>query len=156
MNTTYKRAPWADMLYACDPEWWWLYQPRFAGLKVSQAEVEGVKHVPSIDRPGLSLDPNVIHQGANSGFQALNVLVLMGVKRVILLGMDMRNVGSRSHWHGDHPTGLNNPREGNFARWRENFATAIPALQAAGVEVVNCTPGSALTCFPMAHLEAAL
>ncbi len=34
-----------------------------------------------------------------------------------------------------------------------NFPTLIEPLKARGVEVVNCTPGSALTCFPMGKIE---
>lgn len=116
----------------------------------------GVLRVPSVDEPGLSLDPLRIHQGGNSGFQALNLAVLLGARRVLLLGFDLGRRGGRRHWHGDHPGDLNNPDETNFAWWRTAFAGAVPDLARAGVAVVNCTPGSALDCFPMAPLEAAL
>lgn len=156
VNTTYRLAPWADLLYGCDRKWWEKERPEFSGLKVSQDPVEGVLKVPSEDAPGLSLDPVRIHQGANSGYQALNLAVLLGAARVVLLGYDMRVVGGERHWHGDHPPGLNNPDASNFARWASEFARAVPDLARAGVEVINCTQGSALRCFPMADLEDAL
>lgn len=160
VNTTYERAPWAELLYACDAKWWSRYRPDFAGLKVSQDTVEDIPNVvraPSVDEPGLSLDPLRIHQGANSGFQALNLAVLLGGRLIVLLGFDMKpGAGGKRHWHGDHPEGLSNPDAGNFARWRDAFAEAVPDLVRAGVEVVNCTPGSALACLPFADLEGVL
>lgn len=141
-------------MYGCDLAWWKKERPVFHGLKVSQDAIGGdVKHVPSVDEKGLSFDPMVIHQGCNSAFQALNLLVLMGVSRVLLLGCDMK-LGARGavHWHGDHPPGLNNPTEQNFSNWRAAFDGAVPDLKRLGVDVINCTPGSALTCFPSAEL----
>jgi len=42
-------------------------------------------------------------------------------------------------------------------RKAERFIPAIealkPGLDKAGISVVNCTPGSALTCFPIMSLE---
>ncbi|HCZ48509.1 MAG TPA: hypothetical protein DCZ11_05850, partial [Gammaproteobacteria bacterium] len=58
--------------------------------------------------PGLSASPLRIHQGGNSGYQALNLAVLLGAERVILLGYDMHG----GHWHGRHGGRLNNPEPG--------------------------------------------
>lgn len=106
--------------------------------------------MPSVPEPGLSLDPLRIHQGGNSGYQALNLAVLLGCARVLLVGYDMKG----DHWHPPHEAV--NPGECEFARWRVNFETTIPDLERAGVEVLNCTPGSALECFPRANLEDCL
>jgi hypothetical protein len=151
-------APWSDLLYACDGAWWDRYEgvPDFAGIRVTQdaraRDRWGCLYVPSVDEPGLSLDPSVIHQGGNSGYQALNLAVLLGARRILLLGFDMGG----EHWHPRHPYGLNNPSEGNFARWLRAFETGLPDLERAGVEVINATPGSALNCFPKANLEVLL
>ena len=156
MNNAYTMALDADLLYACDARWWHVYRPQFRGLRVSQDEVPGVLHVPSRDRPGISLDSGYIHQGGNGGFQAMNLAVLMGAARILLLGFDMRSVDGRKHCHDDHGPGLVNPQESTFASWREAFRRAVPQLRDAGVTALNCTPGSALKCFPLARLEAAL
>lgn len=109
-----------------------------------------------MDDPGLCLAPPIICRGANSGFQALNLAVHLGARRIVLLGYDMQRTGGLSHWHGDHGRGLNNPSEHNFARWRRQFEEAAPTLAAAGIEVVNCSRATALTCFPRMDLHAAL
>jgi len=133
-------------------------RPTFAGLKVSQDDVgNGVQHIESRDRPGLSFDPMYIHQGCNSTFQALNLVMLMGASRVVLLGCDMgASPEGRVHWHGDHPKGLNNPQQRNFDNWVAAFAGAVEDLADADVEVINCTPTSALHCFPKHQLEGIL
>ncbi len=113
-------------------------------------------HVPSVDEPGLSFDPMVIHQGANSGFQALNLAVLMGAARVLLLGYDMGSSDAKTHWHGNHPAGLNNPGAQNFANWIAAFNSAAGQAIAAGIDIVNCTPGGALDCFARQELSEAL
>lgn len=160
INSTYKMAPWADLLYACDWGWWNKYQPEFAGMKVSQdvnvLKLGGVLRVPSCDDPGISFDPLRINQGTNSGFQALNLAVLLGAKRVILLGYDMQLTDGKTHWHGDHPSGLNNPVHGQFPSWCRVYEEAAPQLAGAGIEVINATRQTALGAFPRVALESVL
>jgi hypothetical protein len=164
VNCSYRLAPWADLLYACDAAWWQQYRPEFAGVMVTQDErvvsgadrIPRVVRVPSVNEKGLSWDPARIHQGANGGYQALNLAVLMGARRVLLMGYDMRVVDGKKHWHGDHPVNLNNPDASQLATFRAAFATTVSELARAGVEVFNCTPGSALDCFPRRDVAEAL
>src|SRR5690606_20149057 len=123
INNSWQLAPWADLLYACDGRWWETYRPEFSGLRVSQDPRAGefnALRVPSVPEPGLSLDPLRIHRGGNSGYQALNLAVLLGCARVLLVGYDMKG----DHWHPPHQD--SNPDEGRFACWRQNFATTLP------------------------------
>lgn len=104
----------------------------------------------------MSLNPLRIHTGANSGFQAVNLSIhLAGPGRRILTGFDMSLAGG-VHWHGPHVGGLKNPSQETIDGWIAKFKAAVPDLNRAGVEVINCTPGSALDCFPMMNLEEAL
>lgn len=148
-------APFADVLYGADATWWRAAKnaPGFRGLKVSCTpnEFRDVLVLEHRHEPGLSHDPGVLHTGGNSGYQAINLAILLGASRVLLLGYDMRHRDGKKHWHGDHPAGMTNPREGNFKGWLANFATIE-----TDADVINCTPGSALTCFPMANLEDVL
>jgi predicted peroxiredoxin len=43
-----------------------------------------------------------------------------------------------------------------FDEWIHKFKPIADDARAMGVEIVNCTPGSALTCFPTASIEEAL
>lgn len=106
------------------------------------------------DAPGLSTDPTVLHIGGNSGYQAVNLAVLGGANRILLAGYDMKmGPGGKRHWHGDHPAALSQFHAASLERWRAAFPSMLPDLQRLGVEVINCTPGSAIECFPFAKLE---
>jgi len=98
---------------------------------------------------GFSTDPNVIHYGDNSGFQALNLTILFGSPYIVLVGFDMRHVGGKAHFFGDHPNGLYQRPE--YQSFVKKF-TPPPE----GVQIINATPDSALTCYPMMSLEDAL
>lgn len=154
-------APFADVLYAADANWWRKAQnvPGFEGLKVSVQEIEfgDVNVLKHREDPGLSTDPACLHTGGNSGYQAINLGNLMGGTRALLLGYSMRlgPKGERHH-HGDHPPSMNNPAEGNFRRWLKAFETLPESARACGLEIVNCTPDSALEMFPRARIEDVL
>lgn len=98
-------------------------------------------------KQGQGLGRDCIHFGGNSGYQAINLAYLWGANRIILLGFDMRRVDNRAHWFGDHPRakGFHNPVA--FEHWIRMFDGLARDLKREGVEVINCTPGSALRCF---------
>lgn len=97
----------------------------------------------------------VIGWGGNGGFQALNLAVHFNVKRIILIGFDMR-VDKGDHWHGSHRNGLSNPTKRNANRWRRVMDEAAEDLNALGIEVLNTSLISALEAYPKVTLEEAL
>lgn len=101
---------------------------------------------------GLSRDPEVINEGANSGYQAINLAYHAGARRIVLLGFDMQRTGDRSHWFGDHPGRLNVPSP--YEAFRRNFGPLAADLAAEGVEVINASRETALECFRRAALES--
>lgn len=165
VNESWRLAPWADVLYACDGKWWEKNNgvPAFQGIKVSQDKracrlFSDVNYVQLVnrseelitDRPGCIASGS--RAGGNSGFQALNLTVQFGAKRILLVGFDMHG----EHWHGRHPSGLNNPSPQNFQDWRLAFDRAAPSFAAVGVDVINCSPVSVLQGFRKMDLGEAL
>lgn len=156
VNDNYKLAPWADVLYAADPEWWDHHQgaASFKGLRVTQdagaARRWRLNYIESIDRQGFSLEPGVIHRGDNSGFQAVNLAVLASCSPIVLLGFDMKMSGSRRHWFGDHPGAMNK------ASPYQLFASAFneAAQRHPELTIWNATRETALECYPRAELRA--
>lgn len=155
-----------DILYACDARWWRVHIRRVKKLMPDTTIVSkyrgkaddfcfdmGIVPVPSSGSKGLGREK--IHHGANSGYQAINLAFLLGYKRILLIGYDMRGTGDRSHFFGSHPTalGLTN---GTYTAYARNFVQLAEDLSSEGVEVLNCTPGSALDCFPAARLSDSL
>lgn len=102
-----------------------------------------------VDEPGL------VGHGGNSGFQALNLAIQFGARRIALVGFDMR-LDRGLHWHGPHGRALHNPNERALMRWRRAFAASAPEIAAMGITVVNANPASALTCFPFGTIEDVL
>ena len=176
VNDAYRVAPWADVCYFADSQWWeWHHEKPdfrdFLGQKCSiQHSGDNIKddtvHIlrsantaangsPSHQGFGLSLERDRIVTGRHSGFQALNLAVLAGAKDVILLGYDAREPGvdGRTHWFGEHPTA---EPVAVYAEYRMAFSKAEHLLLAAGVKVLNCSPGSAINSFPKVDLEQVL
>lgn len=159
INDAYRLAPWAEYLYACDAPWWALHGARLNEVTGRCVSVdEGVAfpwvHVLRQQEKEFSTDPAALQTGSNSGFQALNLAYLLGAARVLLAGYDMRVIDGRSHFFGEHPDPLNKPSP--YHLFVQAFRDAAPRLKELGLEVINCTPGSALDCFPFQDLEVAL
>lgn len=161
INTTFRRALWADVLYACDLQWWNQYMTEvtasFRGELWTQdrkAKALGVKHVKSERSAGLNKTPGVINQGSNSGYQVINLAWQAGAARIVLLGYDMQSTGGALHWHAPHPAAWHQPLP--YALWLEQFDALARDLIAADVPVLNCTESTALKAFQRARLETVL
>lgn len=157
-------APWADILYASDSKWWHNYAEEvaaFQGRKVTIAASGGVD--PNLITPdiyvmghggvnGFDERPTHLRTGSNSGFAAVHLAVHLGARRILLCGFDMK-AGNKEHWFGDHYW-----RKGYRSRYDlfiNSFKRAAEDFKARA-EVINCTPGSALKCFPFMDLKEAL
>lgn len=156
VNNAYSVAIWADYLYACDYDWWKYYKPEFAGQKWTQDEKAakefGLNYIRGKPNKAFSLEPSHIATGGNSGFQALNLAVLHGHKRILLLGFDYKNTGK--HFFGAHPGSLN--KHPDMRLWVDRMNKAAPIIKSAGVEVINCNHQSAIHCFKFEKLADCL
>lgn len=160
INTSYLLALWAPYLYACDPWWWGEHikdvRESFKGELWTQdataAKRYELNYIKSEKKEGLSRNPEVIYQGSNSGYQAINLAYHFGARRIILLGYDMMEHGHRHHWHKEHRNAVVNP----YAVWLKYFDKLADDLKADGISVINCTRSTALRCFKTAALEEEL
>lgn len=166
INDAYKLAPWADILYGCDAKWWNWEERKFRKVKVALKwnAVSGQFHngwddethrdvwaLASTGEGGLESAPNSVRTGLNSGYQAINLAVHLGAKRILLLGYDMKSANGRSHWFGEHPDKIVPPYKSFMGVW----PTIVEPLKKRGVEVINCSPNSALDVFPKMELGEA-
>lgn len=162
----WRLMPWADKLYGCDARWWNVYNgvPDFKGEKWSthdphksandksaEAEKYGIKLVKGAPGSTFSTDPGMIHYGSNSGFQSINLAILLGSPYIVLVGFNMSHKGGKSHFFGNHsPPLYNNQNYENFLR---EFDIAAKKTDAT---IINATPDTALTSFPQMSLELAI
>lgn len=166
VNDAYKRFVNADILYGCDERWWEVHSgaPTFRGEKWSShsdpkdasndkracADKFGLRVVYGRQAIGFSTNPACIHYGHNSGFQAVNLAILKGATRIVLVGFDMRVIDGKNHFFGRHPEPL--VHNDNYGSYIQAFKQACPPP----IPIVNATPDSALDCFPKVTLAQAL
>lgn len=141
-NVGLDMAPWADALVAHDARWWQEYSDarRFKGRKFCRRDdVDGVEQfIPAAP----------LNNGCNSGYMGCEVAWrVFGAKMILLVGFDMRG----AHYFGQHE-GIPNPSDPcdpenplsppKFTKYIDEFKLW------RGCPIINCTEGSALTCFP--------
>lgn len=157
-------CPWAEVVYGCDGPWWRNNNglPGFAGIKLAHDTAVCATyrdlHKIEIDECDRLLfdEPGRVGSGGNSGFQAINLAAQFGARRILLIGFDFHGA-SGLHWYGPNVgRGMRNPKDTNFARWRAALASQAGTLARMGIEVVNASRGSALTCFDTASIDGAL
>jgi len=182
LNNVYQRVPWTDVHLSCDAPWWRWYYPHSEELRdlpcpkytwfPDLAEKFGIDYIKGVDKPGLSTDPGVVHINHGSSPMWINLALHFGIKKLILIGHDMkyaadykprqRDPGSTPrHYFDEYPgplqhwpsvkVGLSKP--GVLDGLIEAYDRMVPQLEKLGMDVVNCTPGSALTSFRMSTLE---
>ena len=181
VNDAARAMPWADAAYAADQHWWQHHKglPEFEGQRFCpvQRSIDGdedatafagqfptVRMVAACAGTDFSRDQSRIHFGEpeNSGFQAINLALLLGAARVVLVGFDARCVDGKSHFFGDHPEGINRlldqPKEFRDAEMARIYASIARSFDGV-VEVdriLNATPDSAITRFEPVPLHEAL
>lgn len=153
-------AWWADWLHACDEKWWmWHAQraPQFPGRKTTLAETlppqSGVDWLRNTGNEGFDPDPTCCRTGSSGVYQAMHCSIHAGARRILLVGVDMKDDGDRSHWFGDHPEPSPCDRAEVMV---PKFPTLRSALEAGGIDVINCSPGSALKEYLQGVLEQSL
>jgi hypothetical protein len=162
VNNAFLKAPWCEYLYFADARWAAWHERELAaypGILVTggqkllpaaiAARVRRHKKITApkfmwTEPPVMTAEPDAI-SGADSGAQAINLVVQMGAKRVVLLGFDMKFNGRQAHWHDEPPR-----------RSRPPPPRITAAADARGVAVLNATQGSAITCYPAVTLAEVL
>ena len=140
VNNAFSLAPDAWALVAADMAWWNATPEArfFKGHKVCL-------------QPGAS-DPWICAYplrdplpGRNSALHAAYVARDAGASCILLFGVDLRQ-DEQTHWHGEHKAALRQIRPQDFTYAESAWAR----LAARGDRplILNCSPRSALKCFP--------
>lgn len=168
VNDAYRLAWWVDLLFAADLKWWrwhieavaeklawWSRCATIDPLVPASWGVQLLRNAGRGDGPGETAvhpDRDTVYTGASSASMAVQIAAKAGAKRVLLLGIDCKpGPDGRMHWFGDHP--VTTPAY-VFERYQVPCWRALAA--AIDIEVINCTPGTALDVFPKMQLSEAL
>jgi hypothetical protein len=157
----YVPRPWVEACWFGDSRWFpwhrqWL--KKYPGILACCCPSlvqnrDGIKVLrKSRSRQGIEEKPGQVSWNGNSGASAINFAYHLGVKRILLLGFDMQRVGDQANWHDDHPALKKNP----YAYFLKAFGSVAKDAKRLGLEIVNCSPDSALEVFEKVSLEEAL
>lgn len=140
VSDAYLLAPDADALVSADSMWWKAHPDafKFRGRKFCTSQFKGLEQVEVSYRYGV---------GCNSALQAMRVAEgVFKAERILLLGVDLHG----EHFFGRHPAPLINASQKKLVFLNHQFR------KWKGCKVINCTPGSKLTAFPIKPFEEAV
>ena len=127
------------------------------------ADKYGIRYIAEKWMDGLCRDPDYISPHHGSGPALINLAYHYGARKIILIGWDMRYPGRKDnrtytlprHYFGEYDPALQHwPRTGPNGELEgliDEMKTINPADY--GLDIVNCTPGSALHHFRMGDLR---
>jgi hypothetical protein len=124
--------------------------PRLLPLSFRTPWLKGVR------REKRGLHQKAIGFGGNSGCSAVNLALLMGAKRVFLLGFDCKVEDvKQTHWHKWTIEQMNLQVFPKFIQGWGAIAVDLPTVF-PGCEIINLNPDSAIPFFPKAEPRAYL
>lgn len=119
-----------------------------------------ISTAPGIDHPEIFTMPrkpaglgrDVLGWNGNTGSLALNLAMIMGARRVFLLGFDMALSAGNPNWHEQV---IDKPNENVYQRFISGFDSIVDDWDRLFPEVgvVNLNPDSKLTLFQKAKWE---
>jgi hypothetical protein len=166
INRAHEDVPWAEILFFADNRFFenqrdkiLQFPGRIIAGTLKPVDHPRVEHYKVSGIPGIELRNGYLRSGNNSGYATINLAILLGARKIYLLGIDMKfGENGETHYHDGHHT-----KEGNLiANFERQFDKMIPffsdlppILKRLGVEVYNVNPDSELTVFPKLTFEGA-
>ncbi len=114
----------------------------------------GVPWLLTLRREATGLHHDALGWGGCTGCSAINLALLLGAKRVFLLGFDLAVRDGKTNWHDQN---ISRPTEASYVRFQKGFAAIAQRLPKVfpGTAIYNCGEESRLDVFPkMSLLEA--
>jgi hypothetical protein len=176
VNKAFMLGEWVDIAYFGDSrfvEWYYNELLERKGIIVScannfkkQYRVIVDKKIFVLKRDGnrgaginLQRSRNRVGWFGNTGASAIHLAVLLGAKKVVLLGYDgeVNNKNSKdNNWHSGYPggyAGSHRDRERIYTNFRSAFTPIARDCKSLGVEVINATPDSKIKVFDLVEFE---
>ena len=169
INVAYLIGNWIDIVFFGDKGFYLKHQnglASFPNLRISCLPSMGSNSwVKCLQRDvnhtrGISTSPKLCSWNGNSGAAAISVAAWTGAKRIILLGFDMKLTDSKQHWHNLYGRGeIKDTRklmQLPFMRHLKGFDQIAKDAKKMKIEILNCSPDSAITEFPRYSLKELL
>jgi hypothetical protein len=169
VNSSYIAHPFADYLFSADRPWLYEHRAAIEGpwrgrvvTTTSAIDWDGLLHLRQVAPPfpgkaggvAISSDPRALSVRRTSLHGAINMAVLLGATRLVLLGADGgRDAKGRTHHHAPHKQA---PKPGCWDEQLVDLRTMVQPLKDLGVEVLNASPGSHWDLWPIVTLDDVL
>lgn len=161
VNSSVFAAPFADLLFFGDSRWWWQHRPALRDFKGRVASSspnvhdDRVLHLKKIKPPpGLSEVPDTVAMQYTSLQGAINIVAHFRAAKIVLLGADAGpSADGRTHHHAPHQWRL---RPDCWEQQMSELRLTAKPLSRLGIDVVNCSPVSAIKWWPTQSLEDVL
>lgn len=167
-NLSFLLGNWISCLYFADKTFFRVYRKEMANfhnLKVTCSNsldknllpaARNIKRMKRDNAIGLGNKPDTINWNFNSGTAAIDFAAHVGVKRIMLLGFDMKPHNGRTHWH----SGFQNYEKPTIDRVFERFLRVFPKIaedaKRRGIEILNVNQDSAIDSFKKVSLKDVL
>lgn len=120
---------------------------------IPRKAAQSLAHVEIMARVPNGLHHDALGFGGNTGCSGTNLALIMGAKRVFLLGFDCKAANpSQTHWHDLR---IDVPNQKHYTRFMEGWKAIADDLPTKfpGCEIINLNPDSAIPYFPKAAPE---
>jgi hypothetical protein len=92
--------------------------------------------------------------GGNTGAAALNLAIVMGAMKIILVGFDMKKRDDKEHFHDEYVKDVTRiPGYLPYKDFIARFASFVPFLTSIGIKVYNTCLDSGMDCFEKKPLK---
>jgi len=168
INIAYLIGNWIDIVFFGDKNFYLTHKEslfNFSGLKIScNPEVEKCFWIKYLAQDkatplGITTNPKMVSWNKNSGAAAISLAAHTGVKRIFLLGFDMKlSETNKQHWHSEYknPQEPLNLRKLPFQRHLTGFPSIYKDAKNLNIQIYNVNSDSAITQFSCINLKEAL
>lgn len=172
VNAAFFIGTWIDVVFFGDGGFYFENQKalhEYPKLRVScnpnllSKNVNGVKllHLDGKRPDGISQAPNRISWNKNTGAAAINFAYHLGVKKIYLLGFDMKlDENGVQHWHRHYnrnkSTAPRRKKKLPFERHLKGFHSIKRDADRLGLEIINVSPDSVIKEFERVKLSDVL
>ena len=164
VNSAFKLGKWVDVCYFGDCRFYtWnkeeLDEFSKTNLVITTCDVLGLnehKYIKVLRKSQATKEnpidwrPDYLAWHSNSGASALALACKLGVKKIILIGFDMKVVDGKHNWHNYHKV---TPSNTVYNRFKIHFEWIKEEADKKGIEIFNTCLDSALDVFPKISLE---
>jgi hypothetical protein len=171
INATVFDIPWVDAGFSLDQRamrnWWGKYTklniplyfaiPKSILVNMSERPTANMRFIRRFQGEEFNSAGWMISCGGSSGYGALQLAFKKRARKIVLLGFDYGFTQPGVWHHNEHH--YNFWQSQSTLRWRQfaaSFNVAAPVLKTAGVEVINASPSSTITCFPRLSIDEAI